>query len=133
MMLLDTDVVIDLLRGLPVAVDWFKRIGEVEIILPGYVAMELVQGCRTKDELGKLEDQVSDMLIAWPDSESCDRALTSYSKLRFSCGLGLLDALVAQLAISLDLPLITFNQKHYAGISELNTIQPYVRQSSNSL
>ena len=51
MILLDTDVMIDLLREYPPAVEWFNALAEDEvIILPGYVVMELLQGCRNKRE-----------------------------------------------------------------------------------
>ena len=50
MILLDTDVMIDLLRQYPPAVAWLDSLGSEEIILPGFVAMELIQGCRDKAE-----------------------------------------------------------------------------------
>jgi len=37
----------------------------------------------------------------------------------------LLDALIAQTAISLDAELATFNVKHYSVLKELKIIQPY--------
>ncbi len=57
MIILDTDVVIDLLRGLPQAVEWFEEQTDEQFILPGYAAMELVQGCRSKAELDIVESQ----------------------------------------------------------------------------
>ena len=127
MILVDTDVVIDLLRNLPQATEWFASIEDEVIILPGYVAMELVQGCRSRAELGIVEQQIQGMMVVWPDPETCNSALAVYAKRRFSHGLGLLDALVGQLAVSLDLPLHTFNQKHYSGIDGLVTVEPYGR------
>jgi len=55
MILLDSDVMIDLLRQYPPAVEWFDTLeDEEEIILPGYVVMELIQGCRNKIEQERL-------------------------------------------------------------------------------
>ena len=51
MILVDTDVVIDLLRNVPQAAQWFSALGDEVIVLPGYVVMELVQGCRSRAEL----------------------------------------------------------------------------------
>jgi len=45
MILLDTDVMIDVLRGYDPAVTWLQRLQYQEIGLPGLVAMELLQGC----------------------------------------------------------------------------------------
>jgi predicted nucleic acid-binding protein len=56
MILLDSDVMIDLLRQYPPAVEWFDTLeDEEEIILPGYVVMELIQGCRNKTEQERLQ------------------------------------------------------------------------------
>ncbi len=46
MIILDTDIMIDLLRGYSNAIKWIESLGNEEIILPGFVVMELVQGCR---------------------------------------------------------------------------------------
>ena len=127
MILLDTDVVVDLLRELPEAVTWFESLADEEIILPGFAAMELIQGCRSRPELRMVQRHLGNMMVAWPTPETCDAALAVYAKTRFSHGIGLLDALVGQLAISLGLPLNTFNRKHYAGIPNLRTAQPYSR------
>lgn len=51
MILLDTDVMTDLLRQYPPAMQWLDSLDEEEeIALPGFVVMELVQGCRSKQE-----------------------------------------------------------------------------------
>ncbi|MBC8509487.1 MAG: hypothetical protein H8D34_31945 [Chloroflexi bacterium] len=48
MILLDSDVMIDLLRQYPPALQWFDALDEdEELALPGYVVMELIQGCQT--------------------------------------------------------------------------------------
>lgn len=127
MILLDTDVVVDLLRQLPQAVAWFAGLADQEVLLPGYVAMELVQGCRSKSDLGTLEQHIRKMRVVWPEPEVCDTALTTYARSRVTHGLGLLDALVGQLSVSSGLPLHTFNAKHYAGIQGMQTVQPYTR------
>lgn len=51
MILLDSDVMIDLLRQYPPAMRWLNSLDEEEeMVLPGYVVMELIQGCRNKRE-----------------------------------------------------------------------------------
>jgi len=44
-----------------------------------------------------------------------------------SDNLGLLDALIGQTAVALNLPLCTFNRKHYSVIPNLTTFLPYNR------
>lgn len=127
MILIDTDVAVDVWRGLPQAGEWLARLTREQIALPGYVVMELVEGCRSKAELRLLNTRIRGVPIVWPPPIVCDNALTDFARLRFSHGIGLLDMLIAHTAMDLGFPLHTFNQKHYAGIAGLATIQPYVR------
>ncbi len=125
MVLLDTDIMIDLLRGYPPALDFLDSRGENEILLPGFVVMELVQGCKNKIELKKLDKELLPYKKVWPSSKTCDDALAVFSKYHLSHSLGLLDALIGQMAVALNLPIHTLNQKHYSAIPNLKTIQPY--------
>jgi len=129
MILLDTDVMIDLLRQYPPAVAWLDSLGEEEIILPGFVVMELIQGCRNKTEQKRMERELGAYGVVWPSPETCDKALSVFTRYHLSHGLGILDALIGQMAVDLDLPLYTFNQKHYTHIPNLKTVQPYKKSS----
>lgn len=51
--------------------------------------------------------------------------LSVFARYYLSHNLGIIDALIGQMAVSLDLPLHTFNQKHYETIPNLKLIQPY--------
>lgn len=125
MILLDTDVMIDLLRQYPSAVAWLDSLGEEEVILPGFVVMELIQGCRNKAEQEKVERELGAYGVTWPSPATCGEALSVFASYHLSHGLGILDALIGQMAVGLNLPLYTFNQKHYAAIPNLETVQPY--------
>lgn len=128
MILLDSDVMIDLLRQYQLAVTWFGTLeDEEEIILPGYVVMELIQGCRNKTEQERLQRELATYGVVWPSPEDCDRALEVFIQYHLSHNAGLLDALIGQTAVALGMPLYTFNQKHYQFIPGLQTIQPYER------
>ena len=129
MILLDTDVMIDLLRQYPRSVAWLDALDEEEIVLPGFVVMELIQGCRNRVEQAKVEDTLEAYEVVWPSPETCDEALTVFAGVHLSHGLGVLDALIGQMAVTLDLPLYTFNRKHYAAIPDLKTVQPYKRDA----
>jgi len=129
MILVDTDVMIDLLREYSPAVTWLDSLGEEKIILPGFVVMELIQGCRNKTEQEKVKRELGAYSIAWPSSEMCDEALSVFARYYLSYGLGIIDALIGQMAVALNLPLYTFNQKHYTAIPKLKTVQPYEKGS----
>lgn len=128
MLIIDTDIIIDVLRGHPPAIAWFESLDDAEIYLPGFVVMELIQGCRNKKEQRYLLEKITYYKILWPEPGDCEKALSIFANIYLSSSTGIIDVLVAQIAISKGHPLFTFNQNHYKAIPELNTIQPYVRQ-----
>jgi predicted nucleic acid-binding protein len=127
MLLLDTDVMVDLLRQHAPAVAWLDSLQDEEILLPGFVVMELTQGCRTQSDQKRLQKALAPFGVIWPPPDVCDEALRVYARFYLSHSLGIIDALIGQLAVSLDLPLHTFNQKHYVAIPRLHMVQPYSR------
>ena len=125
MILVDSDIIIDFLRKYPPAIEWLTSLGDEELALPGYVVMELVQGYTNKGDLRKLETFIEDVEVIWPSPETCDDALAIFTQFNLSHHLGVLDALIGQTAVAIDLPIHTFNRKHYAAIPDLVTVQPY--------
>lgn len=124
-MLLDTDVMVDILRGHPPALAWMATVRTTPIALPGLVAMELLQGCQNLADQRRLERQLQGFTLHWPTPDDCQRAMRDFVVHRLSRGLGLLNALIAHTAVGLGEPLATFNVKHFAVIAGLRTVQPY--------
>ncbi len=129
MILLDTDIIIDVLRQYSPALIWLDSLDEEEIVLPGFVVMELIQGSRNREQQEKIEDVLENYSIVWPSPETCGQALSVFTSYYLSHSLGILDALIGQIAVALDLPLYTFNQKHYESVPNLRTVQPYEKSS----
>lgn len=127
MIILDSDVMIDLLRQHPPAIAWLDSLGDEEIVLPGFVVMELFQGCSNKAEQEKVQNVLAAFETVWPSPETCDKALGIFSRYHLGHNLGMLDALIGQTAVALSLSLHTFNRKHYAVIPDLVTTEPYRR------
>ena len=92
MIILDSDVMIDILRQRSSAIAWLQSLGDEEIILPGFVAMELIQGCRDKTEQAKVEKTLAQCQIVWPSSEACAMALQLFTQ-RFNVSLSWLSNL----------------------------------------
>jgi tRNA(fMet)-specific endonuclease VapC len=125
MILLDTDVMVDILRGYEPAKEWLEAADEIGV--PGLVAMELIQGCQNAREQKQLERSLSEYQLYWPDEDGCNRALASFSSHHLGDDIGLLDALIAETAIAANAELATFNVKHYRVLRGLQSIQPYMR------
>jgi tRNA(fMet)-specific endonuclease VapC len=125
MILLDTDVMVDVLRGYEPAIAWLTVVSDSEIGVPGLVAMELIQGCQNAREQKRIEKALNAYPLFWAESQDCDHALKNFAAHHLSYNLGLLDALIAETALSMDAELATFNVKHYSVLKELKTIQPY--------
>jgi tRNA(fMet)-specific endonuclease VapC len=127
MIICDTDVIVDILRGQTAALVWLASVSKETVAMPGIVLMELVQGCRTKSEQHRMQKALKDYPLLWPSHEACNQALKHFSAHYLSHGIGILDAIIAEIAVEAGFPLYTFNQKHYLPHSQLQTIQPYAR------
>jgi predicted nucleic acid-binding protein len=125
MLILDTDVMIDVMRQYQPAIAWLRTLDEEEIILPGFVVMELIQGCKNEAEQRKVMRELEYHGTVWPSPETCKEALSVFVNYHRSHGIGILDVLIGQMAVALNLPLHPFNQKHYLVVPNLKTVQPF--------
>jgi len=97
--LIDSDILIDLERGIADAMDFFAaqhRLGRVQI--SSISAMELIQGCRNKLEITKVEKSLLSMVIhevsaaesrharAWLTQFSLSHGLKLVPQFSIDCG-----------------------------------------------
>jgi len=125
--LLDTDAMIDVLRQFPPAIAWLWSLGDEEIALPGYVVMELLDGEPNKEAMARVQRALTPYDVYWPMADDCDRALALFSRLKLSHGLGPFDALIAETAKGLGVPLQTFNLRHDSHVPGLKAVRLYAR------
>ena len=116
--LVDTDVMVDFLRGQPAAATLLHRYS-TRIMLSSIAAAELYAGVRDDGELAVLDDLLSLFRIV-PVSPGIARMggllKRDYAK---SHGVGLADAIVAATAAAEDADLKTLNVRHYPMIKGL--------------
>ena len=122
--LLDTDVVVDFLRGYDKAVTYLKSHSS-EIVLSCIVVAELYAGVRD-DEQKKLDEFVS-LFSVFPITAEIAKAggLLKRDYYR-SHGVGLADALMAATAVAQNAEIKTLNTKHYPMLKGLKP--PYVKK-----
>ncbi len=123
MLLLDSDILIDIQRGYQPAVDWFTQLRELPSV-PGLVVMEMIQDAENKLQVQKAVKLTRPLPVVWPSAADCDRALSDFQAFHLSHNLGLLDALIGACAVGLSATLCTYNVKHYRVIKALETEQP---------
>ena len=110
--LIDTDVMVDFLRGQPEAIALVQE-HSVQIILSSIIAAELYAGVRGKEELRTLDALIS-LFRVIPVSAELARAGGLYRKAYGkSHGVGLADAIIAATVEAEDADLKTLNTKHY--------------------
>jgi tRNA(fMet)-specific endonuclease VapC len=126
--LVDTDVMVDVMRRHEPAVAWLDSLGAEVIGIPGLVAMELLQGCRNREEQNQLERLLRPHQRYWPSQADCARAFDDFAAYHLSHDLGILDALIAETAVGLSIELATFNTKHYSVVPNTLLTQPYQRE-----
>ncbi len=126
MLLLDTDVLIDVQRGHAAALAWFTGLTELPSV-PGLVVMELIQGAQNAKQVRDVLRLIAPLPVVWPTTGDFQRALADFTAFHLSNGLGLLDAIIASCAVGLSAELCTFNDKHYRVVPALVTVQPYTK------
>jgi predicted nucleic acid-binding protein len=80
MLLLDTDVMIDVLRRFPDAVAWLAVQSIEEVVLPGFVVLELLQGCLDKADQDRVERLVAGGRVVWPTESACNAGVQTYAQ-----------------------------------------------------
>lgn len=127
MLLLDADVMIDVIRRHPPAVKWMSSHRAEQAALPGMVVLQLLDGCSTEAEATQLRSFLDRFRRFWPTVADHERAEQAFSDIKLAHGLDIIDMLIAQTAIGLGSPLLTFNTKHLRAVPGLTITQPYTR------
>ena len=121
--LVDTDVMVDFLRGHPKAVALLQACSN-RIILSSIVVAELYAGVRGADELSALDSLIALFRVV-PVTPALARAGGLYKRdYAKSHGVGLADAIIAATADAENAELKTLNARHYPMLKGLNPPYP---------
>ena len=119
LVLVDSDVLIWHLRGLPHATQRLDRLPH--LIISAITWLELLQGMRSRAELQAVQKSLAmrntEQLLVTP--EITLRAVALMERLSLSHSLGMGDALIAATALEHGLPLLTANFKHFGPVDGL--------------
>lgn len=123
--LLDTAVLVDLLRGFPLAQTWLQAHPDLHCYISDIVLLELYAGCRNNQERDRLDDFRSRFAPLHLTADDTIWAVETFRRFRLSHGIGILDALVAAPAARLKLILLTCNLRHFEFIPDIRVQRPY--------
>ena len=126
-LLLDSDVLIEILRGMPEAGVWLNTHTNQVLGIPMIVRMEILHGAQNKQEQRLLIQELQRFPVVHLEYSDSVRALSWFESFYLSHRLGIMDCLIAAVAVRLDQTLYTFNLKHYQPITQLDVRAPYHR------
>ncbi len=123
---IDTDILIDAGRHVEEAVARLDQEEQTAILATSVVTqMELIVGCRNKQELNTLERFLKRFEIITLNETMVERAVDLLRSYRLSHGLLIDDSLIAATALVMGIPLLSKNQRDYRFIEGLKLL-PYL-------
>ncbi len=125
--MLDSDVLIEILRGRPEAGQWLTGLGSQIVGISMLTRMEILQGARNRQEQTILIAQLNRYEVVFLDADDAIQALKWFESYRLSHGVGSMDCLIAASALRIGKPFYTFNAKHYRPFIALQAREPYSR------
>jgi len=127
LVLVDTDILIDAGRKVSEAVDCLQGIEQQAMLRVSVITqMELMVGCRNRREFRILERFLRRFEIVSLSEVVADTGVALLRRYRLSHGLLIADALIAATALTVEIPLVTKNQRDSRFIEGLKLL-PYPR------
>ncbi len=122
--LLDTSILVDLLRGSKTARAWIDSLPETMRAISVITAAELEAGCRNRAEQHTVERELELYEIVWLSEDVSQMALELYKQFHLSHSVGFFDCLIATTALRNELRLAALNLKHFP-FPDLKSERPY--------
>lgn len=117
--LCDTNIIIDFLKGSSVVIENLNEIGKDSVYISTITAGELYYGALNKGELNSIRKKLNSIVhipITEPISEIFENLMIKYS---LSHKLSIPDAMIAATALYFDIELYTLNLKDFKFIKDL--------------
>lgn len=121
--LVDTSIVVDLLRGYPVAIEWLSM--QSQLGVTRFVWIEALEGAPNKQKQADAIKLLSRFDLVPTLAEDIDWASGALTQHGLAHGVDGYDCLIAAASHPLQLPLYTRNMKHFAPLIGVSAIKPY--------
>ena len=119
MIILDTNIIIELFKGNVETKELLKKVDEKEFAISIITSMELYYGAINKRELNKIKKFLEKFNLLTINEEISKIALDLTEKYSKSHGLDIPDALIAATSLYYEIPLLTYNKKDFKYIEDL--------------
>ncbi len=122
MILLDTNIIIELFKGNPETINLLESINEENFSISIITSMELYYGALNKRELNVIKKFLKNFELLPINEKISIISLDLIEKYSKSHGLEIPDALIAATAIYYNIPLLTYNKKDFKYIEKLKLL-----------
>jgi predicted nucleic acid-binding protein len=123
--LLDTSILIDILRGQVTARNWVDSLALPARVISVITSAELLAGCHNQREQRAVERELNLYTTAWLDETISQTAIDLYKRFHLSHGVGFLDCLIAATALRHGYRLATLNLRHFTILPGVQAERPY--------
>jgi hypothetical protein len=123
MILCDTNIIIEILKGNKRTINIIESIGLENIAISSVTVMELYFGALNKRELNKIKKHLQALNIVHFDTDISESAIKLIERFSKSHGLQIPDAIIAATAMTSKIDLFTFNLKDFKYIDGLKLIK----------
>lgn len=119
--LVDSDILIDVMRRFEPMIEQLAAIEETaDLCISRMTQMELIVGCRDKAGLRTVESFLTTFEVIPFQDLITQQAIELLRKYNLSHGLLIPDALIAATALTVNVPLVSRNQRDFRFIENLN-------------
>ena len=124
LVIIDTDIFIDFSLDRSNAIQTMSLLEDQFILSVSVItAMGLYSGCRSKKELKRVDELLSDVHIEFVTKSISQKAFELMKKFRSSHGVEINDMLIATTSLNLEAKMISKNQKHYKFLSGIDLLE----------
>jgi predicted nucleic acid-binding protein len=122
----DTNILIDALRGYQPATEFIAQSSQTDVIACSQVCeVELLLGAPSRALRRPIDRLLRDLTVVTPTQDDFTQAVEHFRKFSLSHGVEFFDCLVAATALRLTVPVYTRNRKHLACIPGLKALEGY--------
>lgn len=124
LVIIDTDILIDFSLDRSDAVNTMADLEDQFILnISVITAMELYAGCRSKRDLNRVDELISDIHIEFVTKPISQQSFELMKEFRSSHGVEINDMLIAATSMNLEAKLISKNQKHYKFLPGIDLLE----------